>query len=142
MSENKLRNSAEEYNRRMLKLCTDIHRLSSSDHLDRFRSFVEYYIEQGGSNERDMYFILFNHIENIDDTLVSRVIDKGDMSVFTDEKISHEQVSVGLFQDLRKCWAMIPTHAQGSLFKNVQNIFIIARHVKSKYYDDLLRVCL
>jgi hypothetical protein len=139
-SSTRLLNATTDYNRRMLKLCADFEQLTGNEHSARFRSFVEYHIEQNNMLP-SFYNILFRHIENVPANVFQR-IERGDMSVLADESVRHEEVSDDLLKNLRDCWQFVPNAAKHTLFKNVQGIFKIALFVKENLYEDLLRICL
>lgn len=124
----------------MLKLCADFEQLTGNEHSARFRSFVEYHLEQSNTLP-SFYNILFRHIEHVSPDVFAR-IERGDMTVLSDESVRHSDVSDDLLKNLRDCWQFVPPTAKSVLFKNVQGIFKIAQFVKTNLYEDLLRMCL
>jgi hypothetical protein len=139
-SSTRLLNATTDYNRRMLKLCADFEKLTGNEHSSRFRSFIEYHVEQSNTLP-SFYNILFRHIENVSPDIFARV-ERGDMSVLADESVRHSEVSDDLLKNLRGCWQDVPNGAKNTLFKNIQGIFKIAQFVKDHLYEDLLRTCL
>lgn len=132
-----LQTSIQEYNRRILKLSTDLFRVTGNTRFTRFHEFVSQEIDTGNPG-----VFLFKHIENSDPVLFQRVIDENDMTVFTDGNLSLARSPQGIVEEMRHVWSSLSAENQRATFTLIQNLFRIARYVHDHAYDELLRMVL
>ena len=139
MENQKLQFSIHEYNKRIIKICTDMYDLTGNKNYTRFRELLQSEIESGNPA-----LYLFKHLEHVDDSITSRILDQNDITFFDDSTLQHEKVSSELIDELRSSWTILNQENKQNIFKCIQNTLKIARfvHQNQDCYDDLLRLCL
>ncbi len=137
MENQKLQISIQEYNKRIIKICTDMYELTQNKNFARFRELLQCEIESGNPA-----LYLFKHLEHVDDSITTRIVDHNDISFFDDSSVQHQKISLELLDDLRSAWSILTNDNKETIFKCIQNALKIARYVHQNCYDDLLRLCL
>jgi hypothetical protein len=137
MENNKLNLSIQEYNKRIIKICTDMYDLTQNKNYARFRELLQCEIESGNPA-----LYLFKHIEHVDSTITTRILDNNDITFFDDSDVQHDRISFELLSDLRDSWKLLNQQNKENIFKCIQNALKIVRYVQTNCYDDLLRLCL
>lgn len=137
MENQKLQISIQEYNKRIIKICTDMYDLTGNKNYARFRELLQCEIESGNPA-----LYLFKHLEHVDDSITTRIVDQNDISFFDDSSVQHQKISLELLDDLRSSWSVLTNDNKQTIFKCIQNALKIARYVYQNCYDDLLRLCL
>ena len=137
MEKEKLQISIQEYNKRIIKICTDMYDLTQNKNYVRFRDLLQCEIDSGNPA---MY--LFKHLEHVDDSITTRILDNNDITFFEDQSLQHEKISFELLDDLRSSWRLLNHEIKHTIFKCIQNALKIARYVQQNCYEDLLRLCL
>jgi hypothetical protein len=137
MENQKLQISIQEYNKRIIKICTDMYDLTGNKNYTRFRELLQCEIESGNPA-----LYLFKHLEHVDDSITTRIVDQNDITFFDDSSVQHQKISLELLEDLRSSWTTLNQENKITIFKCIQNALKIARYVYQNCYDDLLRLCL
>ncbi len=137
MENQKLQISIQEYNKRIIKICTDMYDLTQNKNYVRFRDLLQCEIESGNPA---MY--LFKHIEYVEESITTRILDQNDITFFEDDSLQHQKISFELINDLRSSWSVLSSDNKHTIFKCIQNALKIVRYVQVNCYEDLLRLCL
>jgi hypothetical protein len=137
MENQKLQISIQEYNKRIIKICTDMYDLTQNKNYTRFRDLLQCEIESGNPA---MY--LFKHTEHVDESITTRILDQNDITFFEDQSLQHQKISFELLDDLRSSWKMLNNDNKQAIFKCIQNALKIVRYVQQNCFEDLLRLCL
>ncbi len=123
--------SVQEFNKRLLKLASELYEITGNERFERFVEYVNNELEIGKSTS-----ILYRFIQEAEPEHYARVA-QGDRSIINTG--TAHNIDLRILTELRNVFSDLHLSNQDVVFKYVQQIFKIASFVKENYLPELIR---
>ncbi len=122
----------DEYNKRSIKLCTDLFKLSGNTNFKRICELIQHDIDA-----RQPALILWKHLNEMKTDHIQNVLD-GNTQFFESESFQDERAERTIITEFQSVWKDLSPTNQKIVFTRLQNIFRIAEQVRQCFYEQIL----
>lgn len=122
----------DEYNKRSIKLCSDLFKLTNNANFKRMCDLLQHDIDA-----HQPALILWKHINDMKPEHIQNVLE-GNTQFFESESFHDERAERGMIHEFRAVWNDLSPANRKTVFTRLQNIFRIAELVRQSFYDEIL----